>query len=708
MRCTPYLILCLLLAAPLARAAAPGTKSPEVTVSVQPIEYPVSQAPAQTRFPYLKKNPKLAGKDKFITDAVVLENEFIKAVVLPEFGARLPRVTFKKPNRDLLWVHDVLEDDLPWAMGGSCFSFPYPEDGRHLDESAGRRIVKNPDGSVTVAMDMRFTQYAGEVRRYERFSALRQATFVTLRPGAAWIEYAARVDNPLPLRHGFRLWNVARFPRRAGAQVLFPVDGVTDRGAAAMVRWPEWDGVNHGVLGDWGASCFAVDNQGDWAGVYYPDADANHLVLRSRYTALGTRFHADPVNPDPNAPHAPREAMIEIGSGSNPHFDHPGHYLPPFGDYTMPLRFAMVTGIGRLDWTDGTVALAYDAPEGADDSRIRIVAFEIHAHVKVIARTREETVEVKGNLRPDVPLVVRLTKRIEPVILTIMESDGELAQVSLPWQPEPAPKETFDTLQAQVKARDWIAAELADWIRTDGLALPDAADLLTKDPASTKVDQAIQAARVLIRTEKPGSARWHLARRVLDTVVRRDPRNPHAAVSLATMMTIDAGGRPPADALELITKMGKFPSARYLMALQALGAQNLTGALTHLKACVAQAPHVAMGLADEAILGNDRLHPAATLTGEWPDLLRAVALLAIERTQPAIGAAESVLVSDPARPEALALLAEAYAKAERTDKARRALADAESLFQGNEQARKDYERLRREAKTGLWGGTPKP
>ena len=33
-----------------------------------------------------KTNPNLAGKTSYTTDAIILENEYVKAVVLPEFG----------------------------------------------------------------------------------------------------------------------------------------------------------------------------------------------------------------------------------------------------------------------------------------------------------------------------------------------------------------------------------------------------------------------------------------------------------------------------------------------------------------------------------------------------------------------------------------------------------------------------------------------
>jgi len=108
------------------------------------------------------------------------------------------------------------------------------------------------------------------------------------------------------------------------------------------------------------------------------------------------------------------------------------------------------------------------------------------------------------------------------------------------------------------------------------------------------------------------------------------------------------------------------------------------------------------------VAGNDRLHPAATVGGHWPTLVRAATLLAPNGAEAAIPLLEQLLAQDPARPEAMAMLAEAYAIAGQSEKAAAARADAASLFQWNDQARRDYESILKEARMGLWSGIPRP
>ena len=687
--------LLLSAAATVAAAAAPPPDAAAVQVRIEKVNCAVRQTPGETSGQ--KTNPNLAGKTSYTTDAIVLENEYVRAVVLPEFGARLPRVIFKGPGRDLFHVSDVLQDGPPWSMGGMQSSFPLPEGGRHMDEGAGWRIVTGRDGSATVALDMRFSQYAGEVQRYGRFSCLRQATIVTLRPGTSLLEYTTRIDNRLPVRHGFRLWNIARLPHEPGAQVLWPVSAVTDGGATAAHPWPTWDDTDHGVLDSWAASLFAVDMQGPWAGVYYPGADANHLILTPRYTALGARLYVP----------AAATKTVEIWTGSNPLLEHPGHFLQPFGTYVMPLRLAMVTGIGRMDWANDAVAVSYErAGAGA---RIRIASFQVLPNCTVMARTRADTVRIQGTIRPGRPLEVELPKRSEPVLLTIVQGeDAELAEVSLPWRPQPAAPDTFKTIQGEVRPWGPLAMEISDWPHDRAANLADAAKALTEGLSPAKADTVLQAAAVVLRTEPPGSPRWQTVRGLLDGLASRGTKNLHAEALLGMMLLAETGGRPTTESARHLAKAERLPGAAYLLALDAIGANNPARANTLLSRTAEAAPPVAMGDGASVLPGGERLHPAALAGGEWPLMIRAALAIGQKKPDTAKVVLEQLLAFDPARPEAMALLAEAFQKLEQTDKAMTARTDAERLFQRNEQARRDYETLLREARDGVWAGIPRP
>jgi hypothetical protein len=637
-------------------------------------------------------------KESRATDAIVLENEYIKAIILPEFAARLPRVTFKQTGRDLFCVNDVVGSETS-PMGGARFALP-PYDRAAADSAAGWRIARLIDGGATVAMDMRFTQYTGP-RAAGQFSTLRQAVFVTLRPGTSVLEYTARLDNRLPLAHGFRLWGVAAFPRVSGAALLMPVSSVTDAEATTQQPWP--------LRGDAAQlDVFGVEPQGDWFGVYYPQGDANHLVLRPRYTAPGTRLYARRQAAASDAEASPAGDRLECWVGSNPTVAHPGHFLPPFGTYTLPLRLALVTGIGRIQWTNDNVAISYEVR--GEGVRIGVATFQDRPVCTLEAQAGTEVVKAEGPLVPGRPLFVEFAKRPESVAVSVVQGkDEELATVTLPWRPAPTSPESFQAIAAEMKPWGPVAMELADWTpgRHNLPNLAEAAAALTNGLSSDKPAQVLQAARVIMRAEPPGSERWRLVRNALDTAVARGSKNRHAAEYLGMMMAMETSGRMPPEAVKYLSTVPKMPGAQYLLALDAVAA-NPARAITLWQECVATAPPVAMGLGDDDLEGNNRLHPASTIGGEWPTLLAAAQAIELKRLPTAIPALERLLLYDPGRPEALALLGEAYTKADQPTKAYDFRADAERLFQRNEQARRDFEALLLEARQGIWPGIPRP
>jgi tetratricopeptide (TPR) repeat protein len=421
-----------------------------------------------------------------------------------------------------------------------------------------------------------------------------------------------------------------------------------------------------------------------------------------------------PRDPRPDAAPGRGDAMIEIWNGSNPVFEHAGHFLPPFGTYFLPLKLTMVCGIGRIDWANDAVAVAYEPHDSG--ATIRVVGFQARPQCTAMARTKAETVRTQGTLRPDRPLVLELSKRAEPVLLTVVQGqDEDLAEISLPWKPQPTVPETFQTLQGEMKPWTPVCMELSDWPREHAPNLAEAAKALAsalpaegQAPTTAGVSALVQAARVVMRAEAPGSPQWKAVRRALEVAVFRGTKNRHAEALLGMMMAMENGGKVSPEATKHLAQAGKLAGARYLLAMEAIAAGNLVRAETLLKQAAAEAPPVAMGLGVDAVDGNDRLHPAALVGGQWPTMIGALLALAMERPASAITTLEQLTGLDPARPEAFAILADAYAKARQPDKAALARTEAEQLFRRNDQARRDYEALLREAREGVWAGIPRP
>jgi hypothetical protein len=243
----------------------------DVQVRIEDRTYPVIANERGTWPPVAK----LQGKDSYTTQSVVLENEYLRAVVLPEFAGRLVEVKFKPTNQDLFWRNDKLLDRGPGRMGGGQWSFPFWEHCRHFDETTGCTIVRHAGGGATLAMDMRFDEFLkpAETLRYGRATNLRLVQTVRLEPGTAALRWSARVENPLPIRCGFKLWWLLRQNAVGGIHVIMPTAAVTGHGAPTLIPWDPNTVIRQGLQN----SLFSIGIRHDFAGWYLPETGMDVL-----------------------------------------------------------------------------------------------------------------------------------------------------------------------------------------------------------------------------------------------------------------------------------------------------------------------------------------------------------------------------------------------------------------------------------------------
>jgi len=683
--------------APAARPdEPPPVRAEVVTKAFRPVPSEVVDGPAA---PARRTDAAATPGDGLVTlDTLVLENAVLRVTVVPDLGGRITSIVHKPSGLEML-AGDA-------GDGGWEVRFPRPEAGPPVRGGVAWRIVEEPDRALTLAMDRRFRQFAGPQRRH--FSALRVGTLVTLRPGAAAVEVTARVDNPLPIRQGFRLWQAARFPA-AGATALAPVAATADATLAAVRPRGGMDAApdNKGADGPplpWGVAPF-----GDWTGVYDPANDANYLLIRSRYTAPGVRLPAPAGRGG--------AAGLETAVGSNVTPAHPGHYLQAFGAYAMPARLALVTGIGRAAWVNEHVAVGYE--RSGRLTTVRVAGLGPAEDVRLVLQAGSEQRERRERLRPTAPIVFRAMDWPEPIHLTVQTAEGDgWADVALPLRPPASDDAAAEAVRREIASWDALAMDLAGWHPPDGRpGLPEAVVELTQTAGTDREERLLAAARVLMLAEAPGSVRWQAVRGRLDFLAGESSHLAYVHAYLAMMLTLESGGRATAETARHHAAALPLPAGHYLTALDALAGGAMMPGLRHLKECAAQTPAIAMGLGDQGIPGNERRHAASLPGGQWTDLAQAAVLLEIKQADRAVGVLDRLLRVDPSRVEAVALLAEAHDRLaegftpEAVAHRRQAAAlraEADRMLESSPQAARDLEALREEVRLGRWSGIPRP
>jgi tetratricopeptide (TPR) repeat protein len=174
--------------------------------------------------------------------AVHLENEFLRVMVLPEIGGRIHVGVDKTNGYDFFYRQNVIKPALvglagPWVSGGVEFNWPqHHRPATFMPVSF--QIEEHADDSRTIWCS-----------DHDPMNRLKGMHGVCLHPGKAYIELKVRLFNRTPLIQTFLWWaNIGTHVREL-YQSFFPPDVhyVADHAKRAMSSFPLCDGYYYGV-----------------------------------------------------------------------------------------------------------------------------------------------------------------------------------------------------------------------------------------------------------------------------------------------------------------------------------------------------------------------------------------------------------------------------------------------------------------------------
>lgn len=197
------------------------------------LEHRVYQGSSGAVYPY-GVTDTLADKTEDKTyQALILENDYLKIMILPELGGRVHRAYDKVHNRDFVYFNQVVKPALvgllgPWISGGIEFNWPQhhrPTTFMPTDYS----IRNNEDGSATVVVGER-----------EPMHGLSITTSFTLYKDKALLEIKSKVFNGNDTPRSFLWWSNPAVKGGDGHQSIFPPDvtAVFDHGKRAVIDFP--------------------------------------------------------------------------------------------------------------------------------------------------------------------------------------------------------------------------------------------------------------------------------------------------------------------------------------------------------------------------------------------------------------------------------------------------------------------------------------
>ncbi len=285
---------------------------------------------------------------------VTLNNGLIEVKIVPTLGMRVLNAVDLRSGQAFCGTVDPraeetgdFKDVIGWDAGWTEVSFPFFEHGMGVRQSAGYRVIKADDGTVTVAMNMRFTaqQDPRNMSRYGRYSPRILSAWVTIKPGESRYTVTYRVDNPLPLPQGDRIWTNQRMWAEGydSQHLIYPAGYVMQHGGQTVEPFM----ADGGKPSYKSVSLFALHTDYEFCGVYASRTDSNSLIINDKKNAPGMKLYTTSSD----------GGFMEFWCGSGQVFEDPGHLRPGFEPVQYSLTYYTVSGLGRVAFANRDFAI---------------------------------------------------------------------------------------------------------------------------------------------------------------------------------------------------------------------------------------------------------------------------------------------------------------------------------------------------------------
>ena len=229
-------------------------------------------------------------------NAVFLENQYLKIMILPELGGRVQMAYDKTKQRHFIYYNQVIKPALvgltgPWISGGLEFNWPQHHRPSTY-EAVDHCIEENADGSVTV--------WCSEV---ERMFRTRGMAGFTLHPDKAYLEIKVKLYNRTNHPQTFLWWANPAVKVNDDYQSVFPpdVNAVFDHGKRDVSEFPIAKGTYYKVDYSPGTdisryknipvptSYMAVNSKYNFVGGYENDSKGGLLHVANHHMSPGKK-----------------------------------------------------------------------------------------------------------------------------------------------------------------------------------------------------------------------------------------------------------------------------------------------------------------------------------------------------------------------------------------------------------------------------------
>jgi tetratricopeptide (TPR) repeat protein len=494
--------------------------------------------------------------------AVHLENEYVRLMILPEIGGRIHVGQDLTNGYDFFYRQRVIKPALvgllgPWISGGVEFNWPQhhrPSTFMPVDWT----IEEEPDGARTVWLS-----------EHEPMNRMKGMVGIRLRPGSSLVEARVRLSNRTPHVQTFLWWANVAVAVHDRYQSFFPPDvtHVADHARRATSEFPVARGRYYGI--DYGArdpadadlswyanipvptSYMAMGSEADFFGGYDHAAGAGLVHVADHRIAPGKKQWTwgnagfgqawDRNLTDEGGPYI--ELMAGVYTDNQPDFS----FLAPYETRTFEQAWYPIRGIGPAIAANRLIAVG--ATRDADCLRLGLAATSRIDKASIrVSTSAGHGVDWTGDVSPSTPLVVPMTVpagvdlRIE-----VTDATGEVLLAADAVRAKPRPVPPPAAAPADPAAMETIEALYLAGLHLEqyrhATRLPEAYwhEALRRDPGDARVNVALGSR--LLREGLYGDAEQHLRRAVARlTANNANPYDGEAHYQLG--LCLQLAGRP--------------------------------------------------------------------------------------------------------------------------------------------------------------------
>ncbi|HBW5261606.1 TPA: DUF5107 domain-containing protein [Klebsiella pneumoniae] len=332
------------------------------------LEKRVYQGSSGSVYPYGVIDTLTGEREMRDYQAVWMENDFLRVMLLPELGGRIHRAYDKVKQRDFVYYNEVVKPALvgllgPWISGGIEFNWPQhhrPTTFKPVDFS----IQQGENGAQTVWM--------GEA---EPMRGLQVMAGFTLYPDRALIEITGKIFNGNATPRHFLWWANPAVKGGDAHQSVFPPDvtAVFDHGKRDVSAFPIATGTYYKV--DYSAgvdisryknvpvptSYMAEKSDYDFVGAYHHDERGGLLHVADHHVSPGKKQWSwgygdfgqawDRNLTDENGPYI--ELMTGVFTDNQPDFT----WLAPYEEKVFVQNFLPYSELGMVQNANTQLAL---------------------------------------------------------------------------------------------------------------------------------------------------------------------------------------------------------------------------------------------------------------------------------------------------------------------------------------------------------------